>query len=180
MHTTDQNKKELVRLQNDHASGNTATGFDMSFDVQISDNDSRKLPRSMVYVETMCGADLISRQDDEIITKLKDAVGDEAADEIVAMGTDELADEISDMIDEEVPEKDALIGVFCRCYIEGCDCHEITPEGRIKEHFSIGQELPAQADFCREYLKSNENCAFVEIYSDCMVAVSKDSTTEII
>ena len=151
-----------------------------SFSFNIPEKDDRRLPRSPLYMETICAVDLLSKDDEAAIAKIREIIGDDAADDLASMSEDEFENELKEVIDEELPNKGALESVVCRCYIEGCDCHEITPLGRIKEHFKITQELPQKLSICRKYLQDHNDCTFVEIYSDCIIAISSDSTTTII
>lgn len=131
----------------------------------------------MAYMETICASDLLSKQDEEVISKLRDNIGIVATEELSSMTYGELEKEMEEVIDEELPEKGKLEKVICRCFIDGCDCHEITPQGKIKEHFKLEQALPDKLIACRNYLRSHPDCAFIEVYSDCVIAINKDSTT---
>ena len=155
---------------------NFACSENTTFDIEIGKRDNRKLPRSMVYMETICASDLLSKQDEVIISKIRDSIGVDATDELSSMTFDELEKEMEEIIDDEVSEKGKLEKVICRCFIDGCDCHEITPLGKIKEHFKLEQSLPDRLITCRNYLGSHPDCAFIEVYSDCLIAINKDST----
>ena len=175
---TQKQKKSII----EEATNNETKGFSLSesFSFNIPEKDDRRLPRSPLYMETICAADLLSKDDEAAITKIREIIGDDVADELASMSADEFENELKEVIDEELPNKGALESVICRCYIEGCDCHEITPLGKIKEHFKIAQELPQKISVCRKYLQDHNDCTFVEIYSDCIIAISSDSTTTII
>ena len=166
----------------EEATNNEPKGFSLneSFSFDIPKKDDRRLPRSPLYMETICAADLLSKDDEAAISKIREIIGDDATDELASMSADELENEIKEVIDEELPNKGSLESVVCRCYIEGCDCHEITPLGKIKEHFQIAQKLPQKLSVCRKYLQDHDDCTFVEVYSDCIIAISSDSTTSII
>lgn len=167
-------KKEYV------SNGEKESAFDDAFSFSISEKDARRLPRSPLYMETIGAADLLSRDDKEAISKIRELIGDDATEELALMSSGELENEIKEVMEDELPDNKSLIGVVCRCYIDGCDCHEITPLGKIKEHFRIGQDIPSKLSSCRQYLQEHNDCTFVEVYDDCIVAISKDSTAKIL
>ena len=169
------------RNKKEETTKDETNGFSLndSFSFNIPEKDDRRLPRSPLYMETICAADLLSK-DEAAIFRIRELIGNDATDELAAMSTDELENEIKEVIGEELPDKGTLESVVCRCYIEGCDCHVITPLGKIKEHFKIAQELPQKLSVCRKYLQDHNDCTFVEIHSDCIIAISSDSTTTII
>lgn len=173
-------KKENYNTENASYNGSDKSAFDDSFSFSIPEKDERRLPRSPIYMETIGAADLLSRDDEEAISKIRCILGDDATDELAAMSPNELEEEIKEVMSEELPDKTSLLGVICRCYIDGCDCHEITPLGKIKEHFRIGQDIPDKLSSCRQYLQNHAECTFVEIYEDCIIAINNDSTTSII
>ena len=131
-------------------------------------------------METICAADLISKNDKEVIVKIREMIGDNATHELTMMSSDELENEIKEVMNGELSSNSILECVVCRCYIEGCDCHEITPLGKIKDHYKTGENLPNKLSICRKHLQEHQDCAFIEIYSDCFIAISNDSTAKIL
>ncbi len=144
----------------------------------------RKLrtPRSEVYMQLFDAVDLLSATDEEIIEKLKENLDEDVAEEFLSMSTEELREEIRLSFVEEfeslqIEVQSVLHGVLAKCYITGCDCHAITSEGYILDHFKTGGPMPAELAKGRPILKKYEDkCKCVEVYSNCCRVIMNDSS----
>ena len=155
------------------------------FSFQFSDSnrveDALRKPRSRAYMELFDAVDLLSATDEEIIEQLKANMDEDTAEEFLNMSMEELLEEIKESFQEEfeslpIEVESILHGVLAKCYIDGCDCHAITPEGRILEHYSIGLVLPEELEKGRKVYHKYPGCRCVEVYTDCCRVIQMDST----
>ncbi len=156
-------------------------GFNFSFKKEDETDKELRKPRSRAYMEIFAAADMLSAADEEIIERLKAGMDEETAEEFSEMSAEELAEEIRQSFTEEFAAinqelKSRLLGVLSTCYISGCDCHAISPEGRILEHFKFNAPLPQGLEKGRRLLKQYPDCTCVEVYGNCCRVVMSDST----
>ena len=156
--------------------------------IQIStgrdDELNRKLcaPRSETYMQAVEMIDALSATDEEIIEKLKSNMSEETQEIIDGMSMEEIQEEIKlsfveEFANMELPQKVELLGIISECYINGCDCHAITSEGDILDHFKRSEEMPNDLAKARPVFHSYKNrCTCVEVYTNCCRVVMKDSS----
>ncbi len=141
-----------------------------------------RTPRSDIYMQLFDAVDLLPATDEEIIEKLKENLDEDTVEEFLSMSAEELREEIRLSFVEEfeslqIEVKSVLHGVLAKCYITGCDCHAITSEGYILDHFKAGGSLPAELAKGRSILKQYGNkCKCVEVYSNCCHVIMNDSS----
>ena len=158
----------------------TKAQFNIADDVETQ----RKLrsPRSDVYMQLFDVVDLLSSTDEEIIDKLKENLDEDTAEEFLSMSTEELREEIRLSFVEEfeslqIEVKSVLFGVLAKCYISGCDCHAITSEGHILDHFKTGGPIPRELAKGRPILMQyGSKCKCVEVYNNCCRIIMNDSS----
>lgn len=144
------------------------------------DSELRK-PRSRAYMEIFDAIDMLSATDEEIIEKLKENMDEDTAEEFANMTVEELLEEIRASIQEEfqntsIEIKSVLHGVLAKCYIDGCDCHAISADGFIIDHYQVDGTLPEDLAKGRKVFRKYPDCRCVEVYSDCCRVISYDST----
>ncbi|MBR5597298.1 MAG: hypothetical protein IKW30_07820 [Lachnospiraceae bacterium] len=155
--------------------------FLFSFSEEQKIDKELKKPRSRAYMELFDAIDMLSATDEEIIEQLKANMDEDTADEFSNMTTEELLEEIRACFQEEfenleIELESILCGVVSKCYIEGCDCHAISPEGRLIDHFKEDQELPEELEKGRIVYKMYPQCRCVEVYNDCCRVIDTDSS----
>lgn len=138
-------------------------------------------PRTQAYIEVMGTIDLLSATDEEIIAKLKENIDEDVVEEFAEMTTEEILAEIKATFREEfaaleVKVESVLQGVLTTCYITGCDCHAIGPDGNFLDHYEIGGQMPPELVRGRKVLKKYPGCSCVEVYNDCCRVVNYDTT----
>ncbi len=138
-------------------------------------------PRTRAYMEVFDAVDMLSAEDEAVIERLKAKMDQETMEEFSEMSAEELLSEIKDCFEEEFLEleidvKSVLLGVLAKCYITGCDCHAITPNGDILAHFQQGGELPEDLKKGRTVLRKYPECQCVEVYTDCCRVIDPDGT----
>ena len=154
------------------------------FNIAEDAETQRKLrsPRSDIYMQLFDAMDLLSATDEEIIEKIKENMDEDTAEEFLSMSAEELREEIRLSFVEEfeslqIEVKSVLHGVLAKCFITGCDCHAITPEGYILDHFKAGKPLPAELAKGRPILMQYGNrCKCVEVYNNCCRVIMNDSS----
>ena len=141
-------------------------------------------PRSQEYLACMDMIDFLSKDDEEIIERLKENMGEEFVEELQEMTMEELVEMISKSMRDEFEELETtfdntLIGVLSKCYITGCDCHAIDSEGRILAHYAVGEKLTPELSRGREiFLNHAETCRCVEVYKQCCKIISATGEVE--
>lgn len=182
-----QEQQQTIAKKQDVFSGegtSETTKARASFNITEDAEAQRRLrtPRSEVYMQLFDAVDLLSATDEEIIEKLKEDLDEDTAEEFLSMSTEELREEIRLSFVEEfeslqIEVKSVLHGVLAKCYITGCDCHAITSEGYILDHFKAGGPMPAELAKGRPILrKYGEKCKCVEVYSNCCRVIMNDSS----
>ena len=104
-------------------------------------NDAERLlrqPRSQEYLAMFELMDMLSSTDEEIIEMLKENMDEDEAEEFEEMSDEDILEQIRAIFLEEFAQieiemSSIMLGVLSKCYISGCDCHAITPEGSILE-----------------------------------------------
>lgn len=144
------------------------------------DAELRK-PRSRAYMEIFDAVDLLSATDEEIIETLLSNMDPDTAEEFADMSTEELLEEIRASIQEEFRNasleiEQVLHGVLAKCYIDGCDCHAIAPNGWFLDHYEIGGPIPQELQKGRTLFGRFPDCRCIEVYSDCCRVVMGDSS----
>ena len=154
--------------------------FNMADDAEMQ----RKLrsPRSEVYMQLFDAVDLLSSTDEEIIGKLKENLDEDTAEEFLSMSTEKLREEIRLSFVEEfaslqIEVQSVLQGVLSKCYITGCDCHAITSDGFILDHFKADGPIPPELAKGRPILMQyGTECKCVEVYNNCCRVIMNDSS----
>lgn len=155
-----------------------------SFNIDKSAEVEKKLrtPRSEAYMQLFDLADVLSATDEEIIAKIKENLDEELIEDIDDMSPEDVREEIRLSFVEEfeslqIEIQSILHGVLSKCYIPGCDCHAISSEGEILEHYDIGGPMPDDLKKGRPLLlKYSDTCKCVEVYSDCCRVIMDDSS----
>jgi len=179
LHQQQRSVQTQPKEQNQKAPEKKDFSFSFSHGDQL-DNELRK-PRSRAYMEIFDAIDMLSATDEEIIEKLKENMDEDTAEEFASMSVEELLEEIRASIQEEfqsttIEIKSVLHGVLAKCYIDGCDCHAISAEGDIIDHYNKSESLPENLQKGRAVFRKYPNCRCVEVYSDCCRVISYDST----
>lgn len=159
----------------------SAKKFSFSFAKQDELDKELRKPRSRAYMEIFDAIDMLSANDEEIIAKLRESMDEEAFEEFSEMTAEELIEEIRLSFLEEFNEmqeelKKVMIGVISKCYISGCDCHAIAPDGGILQHFDANGPMPPNLEKGRAVFRKYPDCKCVEVYSDCCRVVNDDSS----
>jgi hypothetical protein len=141
-----------------------------------------RVPRSDVYMQLFDMVDLLSATDDEIIEKIKENLDEDSKEEFLSMSTEEIQEKIKLSFVEEfeslqIDVKSVLYGVLSKCFITGCDCHAITSEGYILNHFKVGGPIPLELAKGRPILMQyGPKCKCVEVYNNCCRVIMNDSS----
>jgi len=176
---SNEQKRMQTQAQNGGASGNRK--FNFAFTSSEPEDKVLRQPRSKTYMEVFEIIDLLSSTDEEIIARLKENMDEETAEEFLEMTDEEILAEIKASFREEfaaleVEVEEILHGVLSKCYITGCDCHAITPDGMILAHFKATESMPEELAKGRKIMKKYPNCTCVEVYNDCCRVIQPDST----
>lgn len=160
---------------------------DFKFEAQKERNGQiLQQPRSQEYLAALDMIDFLSSNDEEIIERLKDNMGEDFVEELQEMTDEEIFEMITQAFHEEFAEletnlDDELIAVISQCYIDGCDCHAIDSNGSILEHYNKNQKLPDDMERGRQVYKSwGDNCKCVEIYRACCRVISNSGSVEVV
>jgi (p)ppGpp synthase/HD superfamily hydrolase len=174
-------KQNQVQHKEIQRSGEKANQFSFTFEKENEiDNELRK-PRSRAYMELFDAIDMLSATDEEIIEQLKANMDEDTVEEFSNMTAEELLEEIKACFQEEfqnvqIEMKSILLGVLSKCYIDGCDCHAISSEGDILDHYNKNASLPEGMEKGRIIYNKYPKCRCVEVYSNCCRVVNEDST----
>lgn len=175
-------EKKMEAFGGGDSSGTTQ--IKAQFNISENAETQRKLrsPRSDAYMQLFDAVDLLSATDEEIIEKLKNNLDEDIAEDFLSMSPEELRKEIKLSFVEEfeslqIEVKSVLHGVLAKCYITGCDCHAITSDGHILDHFKTGSPMPAELAKGRPILMQYGNkCKCVEVYNNCCRVIMNDSS----
>ena len=171
------NAKDLIQgeIKNREYSFSVDNAKEKALDAELSK------PRSRAYMELFDAIDMLSATDEEIIAQLKANMNEDTAEEFSNMSAEELLAEIKACFQEEfqnvqIEMKSVLLGVLSKCYIDGCDCHAISAEGDILDHYNKHNPLPEGMEKGRIVFNKYPKCRCVEVYSNCCRVVDEDST----
>jgi len=177
-----QKEQEKTQAKEMPQSGERKKQFSFSFSKEQQIDKELRKPRSRAYMEIFDAIDMLSATDEEIIAKLKENMDEDTAEEFSNMTAEEILEEIKACFQEEfqnlqIEVKSILHGVLSKCYIDGCDCHAISSEGDILEHFEVNAPMPNEfLERGRMIYRKYPDCRCVEVYSDCCRVVAMDST----
>ena len=141
-------------------------------------------PRSKEYLAAMDVIDYLSTDDEAIMERLRENMGEEFVEEIREMSDEDLFAMITESMKTEFAEletnlEDELLGVLSRCYIEGCDCHSIDKAGNIQDHYRSEQSLPEDFERGRKIFRAyRDRCQCVEVYRTCCRVIDRDGSVE--
>ena len=174
-------RQEAMKIQRTDSQEAPKKQFSFRFSDSNQVEEELRKPRTRAYMELFDAIDLLSATDEEIIEQLKANMDEDTAEEFFSMSMEELLEEIRDSFQEEfeslpIEVESILHGVLAKCYIDGCDCHAITPDGRILEHYVIGMALPDELEKGRKVYHMYPGCRCVEVYTDCCRVIQMDST----
>ncbi|MCR4653073.1 MAG: hypothetical protein K5744_05195 [Eubacterium sp.] len=155
--------------------------FSFAFEKENEIESELRKPRSRAYMEIFNAIDMLSATDEEIMEQLKANMDEDTAEDFSNMTAEELLEEIKACFQEEFKNaqldlKATLLGVISRCYIPGCDCHAISAEGEIMDHYETNRPLPEGFEKGRIVLNRYPECACIEVYSNCCRVVNEDSS----
>ena len=143
-------------------------------------------PRSQEYLVALDLIDYLSTDDEAIIERLKENMGEDFVEELQEMSDEELFEMITQAFHEEFAELETnadgeLQAVLSRCYIDGCDCHAIDQYGHILDHYESSKRLPEDIERGREvYRKYANQCQCVEVYKTCCRVISRSGDVEVV
>lgn len=143
-------------------------------------------PRSQEYLAALDMMDFLSSDDEAIIERLKENVGEDFVEELQEMTDDEIFAMITQAFHDEFAELETnldeeLIAVLSKCYISGCDCHAIDQYGNILEHYETKKELPDNLERGRKVFRDRAGkCQCVEVYNTCCRVISSSGDVEVI
>ena len=96
---------------------------------------------------------------------------------------DSAAREIIDALRDEFPEvriESVLLGIVDKCYLGApYEVHTLSLQGSIIEHYVGGAPLPGRLEAARSIAMSG-SYDFIEVYSDCLRAVSPSGAVSVI
>ena len=155
--------------------------FNFTFEQSNALDEKLRRPRSRAYMEILEAVDMLSATDQEIIDALMENLDPETAEEFEGMSAEELLEEIRESIQEEFRTasqdmRQVMYGILAKCRIEGCDCHAISPEGKILAHYETGRPIPENLAKGRGLFERFPECKCIEVYRDCCRVVMKDSS----
>lgn len=158
-----------------------AREFNFSFAERDQLEETLRKPRSRAYMEIFDAVDLLSETDEEIIAALMEKVDPDTAEEFREMSVEELLEEIRASIQEEflgatIELEQVMHGILSKCYIEGCDCHAISPEGDFLAHYKADGPIPEELSKGRALFERFPDCRCIEVYQDCCRVVMQDSS----
>lgn len=143
-------------------------------------------PRSQEYIAAMDMMDFLSSDDEAIIERLKENIGEEFVEELQEMTDEEIFEMITQAFHDEFAEletnqDDELQAVLSKCYIEGCDCHGIDQYGHILAHYQAKAELPEDLERGRMVFRAHaDRCLCVEVYKTCCRVISRSGDVEVV
>lgn len=168
----EQTQTQKAKEQEQTQRGNITRTFDFSLpEVQNAERLLRQ-PRSQEYLAIFELMDMLSSTDEEIIEMLKENMDEDEEEEFEEMSDEDIMEQIRSIFLEEFAQieiemSSIMIGVLSKCYISGCDCHAITPEGHILEHFEMDKAMPEGYEYGRMAFQRYPECKCVEVYSNC-------------
>ena len=143
-------------------------------------------PRSQEYMAALDMVDYLSSDDEAIIERLTENMGEEFVEELQEMTDEEIFELITQAFHDEFAELETnldheLIAVLSQCYIDDCDCHAIDQYGNILDHFNSEQQLPDDLERGRSVFRSRVGrCQCVEVYKTCCRVISHSGDVEVI
>ena len=181
-----QREKQREREQNAEVQKGTVTR-DFQFEKQKERIEQvLQRPRSQEYMAALDMIDYLSSDDEAIIERLKENMGEEFVEELQEMTDEEIFSMITQAFHDEFEELEAelddeLIAVLSRCYVNGCDCHAIDQYGHILRHYPANETLPEDIERGRIVYRSHaDRCQCVEIYRTCCRVISRSGDVEVI
>lgn len=177
----DAEKAQAKQIQSLRKDATHRKGFSFSFAESDEVEKELRKPRSRAYMEIISSIDVLSATDEEIIERLKENVDEELIEEFEDMSVEELLEEIRETFREEfqslpIEVTSILHGVLAKCYISGCDCHAITSEGYILDHFNALEPMPEHLAKGRKVYHQYPNCSCVEVYTNCCRVIMPDAS----
>ena len=177
----DMEKAQAQQLQSIRKDATQKKGFSFSFAESDEVEKELRKPRSKAYMEVISAIDVLSATDEEIIERLRENVDEDLIDEFADMSDEDLLEEIRATFREEfqslpIEVTSILHGVLAKCYIGGCDCHAITSEGYILDHFNALGPMPENLAKGRKIYHQYPNCSCVEVYNNCCRVIMPDAT----
>ncbi len=143
-------------------------------------------PRSQEYLAALDMIDYLTSDDEAIIERLKENMGDDFVEELQEMSDDEIFEMITQAFHDEFAEletnlDDELQAVLSQCYIDGCDCHAIDQYGHILNHYNESEKLPEDLERGRMVYRAHAgNCQCVEVYKTCCRVISQSGDVEVV
>ena len=143
-------------------------------------------PRTQEYMAALDMIDFLSSDDEAIIERLKENMGEEFVEELQEMTDEEIFAMITQAFHDEFAEletnlDDELQAVIAQCYVEGCDCHAIDQNGYILAHYESNKTLPEDLERGRMVYRTYAGrCQCVEVYKTCCRVISKCGDVEVI
>ncbi len=143
-------------------------------------------PRSQEYMAALDMIDYLSSNDEAIIERLKENMGEEFVEELEEMTDEEIFEMITKAFHDEFAEletdlDDEMIAVLSKCYIDGCDCHAIDQYGHILDHYRNSDRLSEDLERGRMvYRGCADKCQCVEVYKTCCRIISNTGDVEVI
>ncbi|MDD6657109.1 MAG: hypothetical protein PUE95_07460 [Lachnospiraceae bacterium] len=181
-----ENQRENQREQTNGVKQGTITR-NFHFEVQKEQIEQvLQKPRSKQYMMALQMIDFLSSDDEAIIERLTESMGEEFVEDLEEMTDEEIFEMITKAFHEEFAEletnlDDELLAVLSRCYVDGCDCHAIDQYGHILSHYKSSEKLPEDLERGRMVYRDHfEKCQCVEVYRTCCRVISSSGGVEVI
>jgi hypothetical protein len=86
-----------------------------------------------------------------------------------------------EIINSELPDiSNLLLGIVAKCYLgHPFEVHTLQIMGSIVHHYKVGEPLPAALEKARS-MALHSSYEYIEVYSEYIVAVSKNGSTSLI
>ena len=143
-------------------------------------------PRSQEYMAALDMIDYLTTDDEAIIERLKENMGEDFVEELQEMTDEEIFEMITQAFHEEFAElktelDDELLAVLSQCYVDGCDCHAIDQYGHILNHYPSNEKLSEDLERGRTVYRLHAGqCQCVEVYKTCCRVISRSGDVEVV
>ena len=187
MHTDTQQRERQREQENTKEVQQGTVTRDFQFEKQKERVEQiLQKPRSQEYLAALDMIDYLTSDDEAIIERLKENMGEDFVEELQEMTDEEIFEMITQAFHDEFAEletnlDDELQAVLSQCYIDGCDCHAIDQYGHILNHYNENEKLPEDLERGRMVYRLHAgNCQCVEVYKTCCRVISRSGDVEVI
>lgn len=151
---------------------------------KILGSSTQSETQSLLSIKPQAVSSLTTSQIQKLLRQKRSSAYMNALNQLDAGGHSTETESLNKLIETikaELPDiSNLLLGIVAKCYLgHPFEVHTLQIMGDIIHHYKVGESLPAALEKARS-MALHSSYAYIEVYSNYMVAVSENGSTSLV